>query len=202
MKRLTLIPGTHAWQPAQTSQWWHPASTFVRYLAQAGFPLVSHEPFVWSSDVDGIFGDRGHSDWRCGGANLYHYLVPVLCPDKRLPPEETVIIAHSHGSQVALYAAAMGLQIDTLITVAGPVRGDMREVTARARPQIRRWLHLHSDHSDYMQWLGAIGDGTLGIYRAQPLADENVKVPQVGHGGLLNDPAQWYRWREWLKEGR
>jgi hypothetical protein len=98
--------------------------------------------------------------------------------------------------QVALFAAASGLKIRTLITVAGPVRKDMREVAAKARGNIHRWVHVASDSSDRWQWMGTLFDGKLGIIREHPLADRNVRIKDVGHSQLLRDPAQFHHWTE------
>ena len=97
------------------------------------------------------------------------------------------------------YGAAAGLRIPRLITIGSPVRGDMAEVWARARPQIGRWLHLYSA-GDWWQIFGQFGDGVIGRRRSMPLADRNVEVPGVHHADLLRDPARFDLWRSrgWL----
>jgi len=148
-----------------------------------------------------VLGGRDKNDWRAGGASLYAYIVPPLCPEQRIPPGDTHVIAHSHGGSVALYAAAAGLKIQTLLTVATPVRRDLRSVIDAARPNIAYWAHVHSDCSDWWQVLGEAFDGRLGIYRAMAQADLNIKIPQAGHSALLHDPRyrdEWTRWRDLL----
>lgn len=202
---LTLVAGTWAWKPDQQLErapWWMPGSAFADMLEAAGHTFAAPVPFIWSTNKDGIFEDR-HMDWRAGGANLATYLRPPRCPDKRVPAGEVNLIAHSHGGQVVFYAAAdEGLEIDTLITVATPVRADLANVIRRARPRIRRWIHLHSNWKDYVQAGGSLFDGFFGIRRTFELADQNIEVKGVAHSAFLNDPQLFGRWPEWLQAGR
>lgn len=197
----SYVPVAGTWASRRTGEWSEVSSPFSGFLQQHGCANLCAKadvPFEWTTNLD-LFPPR-HDDWKAGGAALFYFIVPPLHPEFRVPPEETVVITHSHGLQVALYAAAMGLKIDRLIDVAGPVRKDMMDVAKTARPNIRRWLHLHSDFSDRMQWLGELFDGHFGIVREHPLADENDGVRKVGHGGLLRDPNDFHFWgdRGWL----
>jgi pimeloyl-ACP methyl ester carboxylesterase len=187
---LVLVPGTWAWSgffaPA-AGDWWQTGSPLRAFFERSGFGVVGGDrPFVWSTQLD--FGAE-HRTWSAGGVALYAYLVPPLCLDRRVPPDETRILAHSHGGQVAFYAAAAGLRIRSLVTVSTPVRRDMAPVIAAARPNIGTWLHVHSDRSDWQQLLGGLFDGRLGVFRSMPEANVNLKIPDVGHARLLHDPA-------------
>lgn len=167
--------------------WWHPQSPFGRAAVAAGLVLVDDkEPFLWCTEVEGVFGDN--AVWYAGGAALRYFA-------QAKHPAPVSILAHSHGGQVALYAAAQGLAVQTLVTIGTPVRGDMEATATRARRNIRRWLHLYSD-ADGWQALGEFGDGRLGIYRSMPLATVNILEPGVGHTDLL-DPALWTARRWW-----
>lgn len=163
----------------------------MAYLASIGVTLLdATRPFIWSTRLGGVgFGDDDRLGWKAAGVNLFAYVVPPRCPDRQVPPIETIIITHSHGLQVALYAAAEGLKIDTLIDVAGPVRRDMAYIARTARQNIRFWAHLVGGKRDLWQVAGALFDGHLGIVREHPLADTNTRVPGAWHGGPLRDPA-------------
>jgi pimeloyl-ACP methyl ester carboxylesterase len=199
--KLSLVAGTWAWEPTKPDNvhWWQPSSAFCGVLTRAQLELVSSKrPFIWTTNANGIFENK-HLDWRAGGVNLYAYLVPDLCPDKRIPPAETMVIAHSHGGQVALYAAAEGLKIDTLITVATPVRSDMSAIIEAARPNIRHWRHIHGSWKDYVQIAGSLGDGTFSFRRAFKQANENIEVRGAAHSDFINQAQYFPRWeREWL----
>jgi hypothetical protein len=194
---ILAIPGTWAWRGSSDGQWYDPSSPWSAYIRGHGFDHLrgpDRRPFVWTTDVNGQqfwrrwFGRKPcTTDWQCGGQNLYAWLVPPLAPDRCQPPSMTHLVAHSHGLQVALFACADGLKVNTLISIGSPVRSDMIEVARRARPNIGYWLHLHSDGSDRMQWFGEIGDGAFRIVRAHPLADINHALPEVGHSEILND---------------
>lgn len=191
------IPGTWGWRGKSDGQWYDLASPWSAFMFGQGFEHLrgpDRRPYVWSTDVNGEqfwrrwFGKSPNvTDWQAAGCNLYAWLVPPLAPQYRQPIETTHLIVHSHGLQVALFACAEGLKVNTLISVGSPVRSDMLDVARRARPNIGFWLHLHSDGSDRFQWLGEVGDGGLGIVRNHPFADQNNTYPGVGHTGILND---------------
>ena len=192
---VCLVPGTWGWTGTPAiGAWWWPGSAFVARLETRGFSLPSYtRPFTWSTDVNGIGSD--HSDWRAGGEALYAYLVPPLCEDRRSSPDDTRLICHSHGGQVALYACAAGLKVRVLVTVATPVRRDMQAVITRALPQIGYWLHVYADgRSDWWQLAGALFDGRVGLYRQMADADQNLPVPGAGHSTVLTDPAYDTYW--------
>ena len=197
--RVVLIAGTGSWKPG-VQDWFIPGSPFTAFLRAHGVEVVAGtngRPFTWSTGVGGIgFGDEDHRVWQGAGENLYDYIVPPFCPDRRIPIAETNIIAHSHGLQVALYACAAGLGVDTLISVGSPIRKDMDTTARLARRYIRRWIHVHSDRSDRWQWYGTLFDGAFGIKREHPLADVNVGIPKVGHSTILRDPAMFTHWQE------
>jgi hypothetical protein len=86
-----------------------------------------------------------------------------------------------------------------LIDICGPVRDDIIErYGAAAKPNIGHWLHIHSDRSDTMQWLGGIGDGTFGIVRPHPMANINHRLPEAGHSHVLNEATWLVVWDAWL----
>lgn len=212
MSRVLLIAGTHSWDGDGRVDWYAPGSPFVRFLIGNGvYPIFGEDvsdyagvrlrPYTWSTRLGGVgFGDGDLAGWRAAGVNLFHYLVPPLCPEKRVRPVDTNLIVHSHGLQPALFACAEGLKVNTLISVGSPVRKDTEAIARAARKNITRWLHLHSDSSDWWQVFGGFFDGKLGIVRAQPHADDNQKVPKVGHSELLRNPDHFPMWeqRGWL----
>ncbi len=213
MTRFLPVAGTHGWRGQPTGGWWQWPSPWLSYMHRHGCtPFNRQRPFVWSTQLQGHriwrrwlgLQDR-HLAWECAADNLYAYLVPPVhggsCSGVHASADETRIVCHSHGLQVVLFAAAMGLRIKTLISVGSPVRADMLGVAEVARPRIGHWLHLHSDTSDTWQVLGGIGDGVFGIVRAHPLADENRAVPHVGHTGVLTDEDAFSLWEinGWLE---
>lgn len=194
---VTLVPGTHAWSPKQLAgQWYHEGSLFRQRLATAGLDCFV---FPWSTGVDGLLPWRKLHLWHATGIHLLERIIPYHAPDRRCPPYETHLITHSHGLQPALVAAHEGLYIHTLIDICGPVRDDViAEYGDKARKNIGHWLHVHSDRSDTMQWLGGIGDGAFGITRPHPLADMNHCIPHAGHSAVLNEEPWLDAWSPWL----
>jgi hypothetical protein len=201
--RAILIAGTNGWQPDATNpEWFQPGSAFARFLEsntsiRPVFGPDGTRPFTWSTDLGGVgFGKGDLRVWQSGGVNLYAYAVPPLAPDARIPSSDLILIAHSHGLQVALCALAYGLKADRLISIGSPIRKDMEAITAKARPNVRHWLHVHSDGSDRWQWIGELFDGGFRIRRDAPLADRNDFVANVGHSELLRNPANFHFWLE------
>jgi hypothetical protein len=197
------IAGTWGWDRGGPLRWWQAGSPFVLFAAEHGLQLVGagEDPFIWTTDVNGhLPWKRGkHHDWKAGGLNLRRYCKPGPqgTPEGQhyVPYEHRNFIAHSHGLQVVLYAAANGLRIQRLVSVSSPVRNDMKDVAAAARPNIGEWLHLASDRSDMVQWFGELFDGAFGIVREHPLANVNVCIKKVGHSRLLEDPTAFPEWK-------
>jgi hypothetical protein len=201
--RAILIAGTHSWNPDGIQpDWFQSGSPFSRFLDQQTnirpvFGPDGNRPFTWSTDLGGVgFGKGDLRVWEAAGVNLFDYIVPPLAPAVRIPSSDTLLIAHSHGLQVALFALAYGLKVTRLISVGSPIRKDMAETAKRARPNIGEWIHVHSDGSDKWQWFGEMFDGHFGIVREAPLADRNDFVPHVGHSELLRDPQHFHFWKE------
>ncbi len=199
------VPGTWAFKETPTAKdWYHPASPWSLYMSdRAMFPIKASRMYEWTTNVAGghfwqrwfANSRRDHRDWLVAGRNLYAWLrPPVTDSDDYVPVRHRNLIAHSHGLQVVLYACASGLKINRLITVSGPVRRDMMSIAEAARPNIGKWLHVHSDRTDRTQWFGEFGDGVIGIIRQHPLADINVPIVGVGHSQILNSPAELHWW--------
>lgn len=189
MIAVTAIAGTWAWK----SQWWQDGSTFWAYMRLHGIgpARIGGLPFRWSTDLGNSwkFWESRRSDWEAGGDALAYYL-------DALPERERVVVAHSHGGQLAFCCARLGVQIDRLVTVATPVRNDMKQIVDDARPYIRSWWHVCDEKSDKTAWWGAFGDRKIGNSRVFTQANEVVKLPKIGHSKLLNDPNKLPLWEQ------
>lgn len=187
MITVTAVQGTWAW----ASTWWKDGSPFWCYMQAHGIApaRIGGLPFRWSTDLADSwkFWQKRRSDWEAGGDALAYYL-------DALPERERVVLAHSHGGQVALHCAALGMKIDRLVTLATPARKDMAEVIAKARPNIREWWHVCDASQDSTAWWGGFGDGHVGNSRHFPQANENVLIPGIGHSKLLNEEDLFWWW--------
>lgn len=196
MTRYLLVEGTHG--ETQQDQWNSPSGEFVRTVLPAcGAVPVCDEPFCWTTAVDGLFGKD--TTWQVSGMQLYYYCVPPLCPASRVPSDELVVIAFSHGAQVALYAFAAGLK-GSLITVNPPIRSDMDDVITKGLPNIHYWLNLYGDWKDVWAVLGAVGDGHLGIRRQYKQANRNEMVPGAHGAAIRQLGAHAGQWPAWVRE--
>lgn len=185
------IHGTWAIDEGELA-WWKHKSEFAKYASQANMYQLPGYPFIWSSDLIGVwynfFGKKTKlTDWAAGGWALVYYL-------DHIPYEHRNLIAHSHGLQVVLYAASYGLRIRNLISVCSPIRNDMHEISVIARPKIKNWLHIY-DSSDRTQFWGQFGDGKLFGSRYSIHADVNHHLKGINHSDTLKKDASFYLWR-------
>ena len=152
------------------------------------------DPGYWSGDLDGMLWQFGKAQqiWVDGGNNLAWFI------ERRASKLLLVIIAHSHGGQVAAYGLA-GLDPRIrrnirLITVDMPVRRDMYTVYLKAKSRLRRWVHLYSNRFNKMRMLGSrFGPMKLAC------ADANIHIAG-GHSAVLRDPAHFGGWRDAIGE--
>jgi pimeloyl-ACP methyl ester carboxylesterase len=182
---------------ALTGGWWQPSSAFFEAMGPQGVmpALICGEPFEWETGLgDSLkfwLSDAARTrGWLYAGKALRWY-------HDALPLEQRIVIAHSHGGQVAFECATM-LPIHRLITVGTPVRKDMSQTVALALENIGSWMHVCDIKSDKSAWWGAFADGQVGITRefkfAHPHFLGNTKIPGIGHSGLLNDADQFHWW--------
>lgn len=170
--------------PTKGMAWHMKGSAFHTAAKAAGLDYVNgeHGPFEWSGDLDGaLAGKRAHTDWEAAGKALRYYM-------HDLPYEDRNVVTHSHGLQVALFAAAQGTKFRRLVSITGPIRQDLMAVAKQAKPNIGPWLHLYCP-TDMVQWMGgcALDLSLRWPKREHPLATANLRVPKVGHSGLLSD---------------
>lgn len=211
---FAAIAGTWAYKRRfDHNAWWQPGSDFSQMLRSQGLAPMDVRPFLWTTDVNGAEGWRrwlswmpgvdrvgDQRDWEVSGQWFDRY-----CDKVRDQP--FVVFAHSHGGQVAKFAAFHGLYIPVLVTVATPVRKLETEIAPgvciplhpKFRQNIGYWLHLHSAWDDKMQWLGQLGDGIIRSNRSEPYANLNIEVPTNQHSRVLDtaDPLA----RLWVEQG-
>lgn len=205
-RTYVAIPGTWGWQDRQDpAAWFQPTSAFAAAMRATGCVPLRPQPFVWTTRINGDAAwrrwlapvlpralERGDTkDWESAADNLVYYCEAAAPPD--------VIIAHSHAGQILAYAAARhGLTVPLAITVSTPVRADMKREYFALHRAAGAWRHLYDRRSDWIAWLGMIGDGALLGDRAMPYASDNIALDGVSHTGLLNDPDKLGLW---LSEG-
>lgn len=189
MTRYVAVLGTHAWDRRYPEgQWWHPKSPFSAFLrshdCRHAKPM---DPFVWSGDLDGALLANGN-DWEAGGKALKYYL-------RDLPYDSRNVIAHSHGGQVALYAA-MEVPIRSLVMVGTPVRKEIEQsVCPVALERIGTCVHVSDKDWDWMGMLGAVFDRRWRLRRTfTDPAITTIQLKKIGHSGLLNNPALFPLW--------
>lgn len=186
-----LVAGT--WGDGDGDKWWRPGSPFAQMIEEADAAMPP-EPFRWTANLDGVLGEN--AEWARWGIALTWFA------HKHSKGRRVNIIAHSHGGQVAAHALEAGLRVGTLITVATPVRRDMLPVWAAGAPNLRRWVHIHSDAADGWQWWGSRFSGWFIVPRDMPAPAENILEQGAGHGELLS-PNLWRGkgWANLLKQG-
>ncbi len=202
-RRLVLVAGTHALRdfealekladrgPVVALPWWHPRSAFANAARAHGLTLVDDaRPFIWSTDLDGVLGEN--TTWHASGWALIYYAAAHGV-------DELDVLAHSHGAEVAVfaacYAATYGVRVRRLLTVCAPVRRDMQRFRRRARGSVDDWIAVASD-GDWWKPAGQLMDGQVGDAPKMPEAN-NLVIPGYGHTGLLDDPTAFEREGLW-----
>lgn len=164
-------------------------SPFAQTFAERGFSAVrarDGRPFRWTTNLAGLVPGRDERDWQAGADALYYFC-------EHLPYEDLNIIAHSHGGQVALFMAASGVKIRTLTTVGTPPRADVPAAAALAN--IGYWQHIFDLKTDWMGWLGQIGEGIKERRRSFRLAGmRDIPLRSIGHSSILRDPKHIPYW--------
>src|SRR5213595_3603705 len=139
MTPVLLVHGT--WD--RSGLWCRPGSDLWSALQARGFPVLR---FAWSGYLGGVPSPtivppstnelKGSLElWRCAGEKLH-----LFCRLAELARPH--VVCHSHGLQLVCFAADGGQDFDTVLSLSGPVREDMRWVRERARPHIRRWVQV------------------------------------------------------------
>lgn len=177
--RVVFVPGTHGRSGPGIREWWHRGSPLARAFEACGYEV---DNLPWTSELDGVAGPMRR--WRDAGEKLGLWL--------QLHPA-TVVLAHSHGGNVAIFAAVVSrVEIPALVTLGTPVRADLATLYQRAAlaTGLRRWLHVYAD-GDLWQWWGSVRVGHPSTWmppiRRMRWATDNVNVgADVGHRGLVD----------------
>lgn len=181
MMPVILVGGT--WSNKQkdilAEEWWKPGSKFYYQTVKHGYKVYS---FAWTTNLEGVLGKN--EEWDSASERF-----------SRIVPENAIIVAHSHGGQIPILAAAKGFKVKSLVTVATPVRGDMPY--KEASKNIAFWSHIYGNYKDYMQILGSLMVGKLwALKRQMPEAGINIYHP-AAHSELINvelwNERNWWR---------
>lgn len=133
---VICIDGTWAKLPGH-DDWARPGSVFTSAMLEAGVDLYHPEdPFSWDTALGGVISD---SPWVKAGLALRNYIVKH--------GEPASVLGHSHGGNVIAWAATFGARFEVAVTVATPVRDDMRYSYRSLRQNAGHWAHVYSDES-------------------------------------------------------
>lgn len=196
MTHYVGVLGTHGWTKDPRRAWWMNDSPFNGFLRKQGVEMAfPYRPFVWSGDLEGVPLVGSGNDWEAGAEALCYYLDGLSLADRN-------VIAHSHGGQVALMAAAQGLKLRSLVMVATPVRESIEaRIAPAAAKNIDRCVHLCDARFDYIGLAGAFFDWRWSLRRTFNVPGiDSRKEPGIGHSNVLYDPTKfaWWLERGWL----
>lgn len=184
--------------------------SFVNFLDAQGFENLWPGQSWWDTALNGTLWQRlayqrwaqglWHGTWDVGGDFTAYFLA------QQPNPHEIVVFTHSHGFQVLQYALSKDNcpAIGAACVVAGPVRADMVQVYAKARPKMGKLMYVATGSRDKWKWLGTIGTGsvldTLGSIAGVTLgptdADRTEKLLELDHTELYKDQARYHLWGE------
>jgi len=174
-------------------QWCHDYnSLFMQAMrAEGGEPITLPDGslYSWSGKLQGLLW-YGENEWE-----MESYRVGDIL--ERVPYEDRIVFAHSHGGQIIIKLTARGFKIRTLTTIATPYRPNLHP--ERSAENIGFWQHVYDPEKDWIAslrhkiqqhtGLGNIGGGG-GLERRFiiPTAPNilNVGIPGVRHSGIFS----------------
>lgn len=185
---VVLVKGTG--DPA-LMLWAEPGSAFRRLVLEPYGIAVAARVDYWSGALW-----FPCDDWKAGGVELAAALA-------MMPITMRNVLAHSHGLQVAT-CAATSLQIYRLTSLSGPIRKDMMQSYAIAAHNAAFVTQISDTKLDRIQWGGqwfgftGISDRFLPLQRPFPEGSNvtEIRIPDIGHSRLLDDPQAFELWAE------
>lgn len=193
---ILLISGT--WSDSGKGDgknlWWEPGvGALWADLNERGYRLPEpRDPFRWDSRLS-VTGPKYWKAWSRALCWWWNDRAITDFPESELIP---IVIAHSHGGQVALSAAAAGMDMH-LITLETPHRP---KVPVSYGP-LKSWTNVHTDEplvNFRKGWKPGISWGRLGQWfngawdfqLDQPEAQKNIEIKGLTHTDLVN-PEVW-----------
>ena len=162
-------------------QWWEYWNTgtfahkFTHFYNRAGYA------FQWSGDLK-VSRWRWSKPWQKAAKRLISEL-------KETGIHRPVIVAHSHGGNVALHAIALGLEVEHLITLATPPRGGVP-------PADCKWTHIVGSR-DWTTRFGMLLDGRVSTRTTHKRA-KNIVLKKENHASVHKIPT-WTKHDLWAK---
>lgn len=215
-KLYVPIAGSWSRRRDNPGAWYKTDSPFDVTLRNLGYdrvPEPEDDDGFWSGDLNGLFVQKffgkSKDDWISGGHALSNYIV-----DRQdiLNQREVVLIAHSHGGQVAAFAlkrllhetpnGSRYLRSLRVVTVDMPVRsgrflgliprGMGKTYRAALIAVAGRWTHLYDG-----LWNKTRVAGSHAGPRKLEGACRNIPIPG-GHSAILRHPVPQDLWQGYL----
>ncbi len=181
-KKIFFISGT--WEDSEPKdndiKWWEawPGSLAWHILRTNDRFIMPGKSFRWPASLHILKSNE--NVWKTHGRRLAQHV-------RRHGGRQSIIIAHSHGGQLAKYAAVeFGMEISLLVTLATPSRKD---VPIPDRKGIKRWISVHGTNDWWLRW-GMVGDLVFSPRKFITLrdlnlhADKEIILPGVSHSDV------------------
>jgi alpha-beta hydrolase superfamily lysophospholipase len=187
-KTIVFIGGTWSGHLEKGEvQWWEYwkkhtfAHTFLKNAHARGYS------FQWSGELKASRW-RWNKPWKDAADRLREHLDLAMI-------EKPIIVAHSHGGNVALNAIHDGLEVDHLITLATPPRAGVPSPILPSGP-IKRWTNIVGTR-DWVVRAGMLMDGRVSTATTHKAAN-NIVLPGETHGSVYS-LATWNKHDLWRK---
>lgn len=183
---MLYLPIGGTWGRKNQNDWYKAGSWFENMMNSHGHQRVGRKLRFWSHGLSGTFGcGNDRLVWEFGGEVLNSWSI-----EHGPSPSQLIIIAHSHGGQVAAFALAGGVECHTLITIDTPIRDDMTEVWEAGVEN--RVEHNHLFGTGWASRMRIFGQRRFG--RRMPTSTKNTGI-SGGHNGMVTESskylAQW-----------
>ncbi len=189
MRHVVFIGGTWAGhRDPDNIQWWDYVrmNTFSDVFCKV-YDLEGYA-FEWSGDLKASRW-RWNKPWKKAALGL------IECMDYACMETPPVVVAHSHGGNVALEAISRGLEVDHLITLATPPRAGVPQPILPSG-LIDKWTNIVGT-CDWVVRAGMLMDGRISTKTTHKAAN-NIVLPGESHTSV-HEVDTWTKHDLWAK---
>jgi hypothetical protein len=185
MELIPYIPVGGTRDSYSGPRWYWPDQPHSLFMHGLGYVNVRESKPLWPGATGGLIPGDGHRVWKFGAQYMSEQFAD-------LPLRERNFIGLSHALQVMAYLAyRYDYQINSFLSVCGPVRKDMEPQYYALARQCKTWRHVYVADwwMDWTQILGSLFDGGARFRRSISIPGViDTPLKQITHSNTVRDP--------------